>query len=400
MKKTKKSVAVFLLLTMIMTIIPSVQAKALSYDKTAAVLKADSITIDGQLSDSAWFDMQELSNLYVGDMQEINAIFGVTWDNDNFYIGVSVDAAIEDKTDFSSDSITFYFAPDNYRGTPYSSDDFQVQIFNQGTCVTAGAAGVGKNDSLDVSAITVAYAAQENGYSIEIAMPWSVVGTIPHDDSNVMGFDIMAFSNGEDCVMEWSGGTWINTTNNGTLTFTCDGTETASTIEPLEETFATGSSLYFDYTCLEADDYINIYSADDTTYETPLRQQQMTLDDDLQSGEIAFADALTDGNYMVAVVREGSVVVSVNFKIAALDILTDKIIYTIGEDTDITVTYNNTTSSTDWIGIYRGSVTPSSGSPSILWSYVSVTSTAETYTFTEAISSLSAGSYKSCATAK
>jgi len=225
-------------------------------------------------------------------------------------------------------------------------------------------------------------------------MPWTVVGTMPHDDSNVMGFDIMAFSNGEDCVMEWSGGTWIDTTNNGTLIFTCDGTEAASTIEPLENTFSAGSSLYFYYTCLEVDDYINIYSAGDTAYETPLYQQQMTTEDDLQSGRVEFADGLDAGDYKVAVVRDGSVVVIADFATAVLDIVTDKCTYNIGEDTDIAITYNNTTSTTDWIGIYKEGITPSSGNPSILWSYVAVTSTAESLTFTDAVNSLEAGRYK------
>lgn len=359
------------------------------------VAKTNSITLDGSLTEDIWANKIALTKRIIGSTTEIDAKFATTWDNANMYIGVDV-SGIAGKTDFSNDSITYYLSPYNFRGTPYSANDFQVQIFDNGTRVIPGAKGVGKNDTLNVSAIQVKYKPKENGYTMEIAMPWSVAGTMPKEGSNIMGFDIMAFSNIESCVMEWSGGNWIDTTNFGTLTFACDGTEDVE-ITASKPVFEPGETISLDYNGAFIDDQIAIYPGDYTTTGSSAILSKVT---GAAAGNMTFAPAdfsgssmeeyksgLTIGNYVAVILQNGTgkVIGSTPFEVKVINISTDKAVYNSYAKEGITVSYKDT-SANDWIGIYKQGETPSGGTPSIVWKYTkdgTGTQANGAYTFTK-----------------
>ncbi|HEX2924657.1 MAG TPA: sugar-binding protein [Ruminiclostridium sp.] len=102
------------------------------------------ISLDGVLNDSCWSDPTPLNKVVDGSSDKISSQFQTAWDKQNMYIGVKVNDPSGVKTDFTQDSISLYFAPKNFRGTPYSRDDFQLQISDMGKTVEPGAANVGK----------------------------------------------------------------------------------------------------------------------------------------------------------------------------------------------------------------------------------------------------------------
>jgi hypothetical protein len=203
--------------------------------------KAGSITLDGVLSETGWSKNNAvISKLLDGSSRTISAGFSTVWDRDNLYIGLTVTDPTGKRTDFSKDSMTFYVSPNNSRVNPYSKDDFQIQIFDQGKTVAKGAETVGKNDTVDLSKIKVASSYTDKGYVMEIAVPWTVIGVTPQTGMK-MGFDIMAFDNNDGgAILVWSGNgsDWISTVNYGTLTLA----ETPVVIPPSTNTDQTGST--------------------------------------------------------------------------------------------------------------------------------------------------------------
>lgn len=335
MRKLKRFISMLMMISVLFSLLAGMPVSAAGTDITqtdiqsADVQKTGSITIDGDLTESAWADRHSLSKQIIGSNPEINANFATTWNNEYFYLGVEV-TGVNGYTNYDNDSITYYFAPFNYRGTPYSQDDFQVQIFDKGATVKAGAPGVGKNDYLNTSDITVKYKSQANGYTMEIAMPWKVVGTMPKAGNNAMGFDIMAFSNGESTVMEWSGGNWIDTTQNGTLNFVCDGTEGIE-LTPKQPLFSVGDAVSLNITSVSDGDSVAIFKkGEETSISNSIctkivsgaaitaGQIEFTKDDFLSSSNPAYINGLTEGEYVGAVIKNSTIVTKCTFKVGII----------------------------------------------------------------------------------
>jgi hypothetical protein len=410
MKFFYKACALFLAIVLVMTTVPIntlsafAATKALSVTKdSGGVTKDSGVLLDGDLDEKIWQSLQPLENQIVGTTATINSGFNVTWDNDNMYIGIKVAGADESKTSFDKDSISFYVSPKNYRGTPYSKDDFQVQIFDKGTTVKAGAAGVGKNDTLKVSDIAVKYQDISNGYTMEIAMPWSVVGVVPHDTYD-MGFDLMAFDGGTDgddhCVMEWSGGNWNNTTNNGTLTFTGDGTEpNGQTIAMIQPVFDLNTAIDLSYGKASDKDIIGIFPKDTTPSEEDQPILSQSMHGAQSSGNLTFSSAeignkLPAGEYEAIFYNSESYAVFAkdSFEVGEVKIQTDKHSYLNTDKASITVTYKEADfANKDWIGIYKADETPGSGTPSIAWAYTDAANGSKTFTASDFSRSTSMG---------
>ena len=404
-------------IVLVITVIPTntlsaaaAETKSLRVTKDSGVIKDSNgvtkdsgIVLDGKLDEEIWQSLQPLENRIVGDSTTINSGFNVTWDNSNMYIGVEVTGADAAKTSFDNDSISFYVSPKNYRGTPYSADDFQVQIFDKGATIKAGAAGVGKNDTLKVSDITVKYQTITNGYTMEIAMPWSVVGFVPHDTYD-MGFDLMAFDGGSDggdhCVMEWSGGNWNDTTNNGTLTFTGDGTEpNGQTVSMIQPVFDLNTAIQLTYSKATGKDIVGIFSKG----TTPSLEDQPILSQSMQgaqlSGSLTFSvsqigDKLPLGEYEAVMYNSENYAVFAkdSFEIGEVRIQTNKHSYLNSDKADITVTYKGADfANKDWVGIYKADETPGSSTPSIAWAYTDAADGSKTFTGSDFLRSTSVG---------
>lgn len=316
MKIFKKLFSAFTVVPLALSMFAGLPVSADVSEDTALkveVKKANSITMDGILTESDWSDKQALKKQIIGSTAEINADFRTTWDNDNFYLGVEV-TGVKDNTDFEKNSITYYFSPDNFRGTPYSKNDFQVQIFDKGATIKAGAPGMGKNDSITTKDINVKYKSQTNGYTMEIAMPWTVVGSIPKQGADTIGFDMMAFSNDESSVMVWSGSSnnWKDTTDYGTLKFTCDGTEGVN-LTCDKPKYPVGDSIKLNLTGVNAGDSVSIFKkGEETTLNKSLCTKNITSDI-VSEGKIEFqkndfsADGLPVGEYIAAIIKGGKI---------------------------------------------------------------------------------------------
>lgn len=182
------------------------------------------ITLDGKLDEAVWNKKTtSLDKLVLSNAKTISADFNTAWDSNNLYLGIKVTDPTGEKTDFTSDSITFYISPKDSRIKPYSEDDFQVQIFDQGKSVAMGAPSLGKNINEEIASnVKVASNFSTNGYVMEIAIPWAQIGITPEKGTK-MGFDIMAFDGNDDgSILVWCGdqNNWQSTENYGILTLT------------------------------------------------------------------------------------------------------------------------------------------------------------------------------------
>lgn len=370
MKFFKKVSAVWMVLVLLISTFTVSGAFALEPNtQSLDVVKDSGVTLDGVLDEGVWDSLHPLEKRIVGDTTLIDAGFNVTWDNSNMYIGVKVTGADKSKTSFDDDSITYYLSPKNNRGS-YSEDDFQVQIGNRGQSVTAGYAGSGKNASLKVSDISVKYQQIENGYTMEIAMPWSVAGVVPHDVCN-MGFDMMAFS-GDECVMVWSGTTsdWTDTSDFGTLTFTGDGTEpNGQTLSMDRLIYGENKEVSMSYTKAAEGDAICIVQKGDGPEDEVLAPK--TLQEG--SGRLTYAadeNTLEPGDYEAILYNpdNDAVYARSSFAIGEVKVWTDELSYSRMDKEDITVHYADAADGS-WIGIYYTGSTPGSGTPSIVWKY-------------------------------
>ncbi|MCI1966477.1 MAG: metallophosphoesterase [Oscillospiraceae bacterium] len=383
MKLFKKACAIWLVMALLISMFTVSGASALeSDDKTISVVKDSGVTFDGVLDEDVWSSMQPVEKRVVGDTTPIDASFNVTWDNSNMYIGVQVTGADESKTSFDDDSISYYLTPHNDRGA-YSEDDFQVQIGDKGTSIGAGYSGSGKNATLKVSDISAQYQSIENGYTMEVKMPWSVVGMVPHDVCE-MGFDLMAFSAGEsDCVMVWSGTTnnWTDTSDFGTLTFTGDGTEpNGQTLRTERNIFEENAEISMNYTKAAENDAVCVVPDGGNPEDSVLEEKTLTEG----SGKVVYSaeeNTLEPGDYEAVLYNpeNGAVYARASFAIGEVKIWTEESSYSRLDKTDITVHYADAASGS-WIGVYYAGDVPGSSYPSIVWGYTDSDSGEITFT--------------------
>ncbi|NLK96286.1 MAG: hypothetical protein GX275_14045 [Clostridiales bacterium] len=263
-KKSKKLISLISALLVTVSIITAPLAQASeTNNKILQVEKVSSITLDGKLDESQWNNRESVSKLIVGDKTNITANYKTLWDDNNLYIGIEVKGD-NTVTTYDDDSFTFYMSPLNYRGTPYSSKDFQVQVFDKGTKIVQGCVGMGNNDNIDYSSIKVESNYQNDGYTMEVAVPWSTVQSSPAQISK-MGFDIMVFhEEDEESVLVWNGTTsnWQDTRNFGTLEFKGEGVSDnykAPSLTTETKEVSVGSPITVKYTGTSKNDWIGIY---------------------------------------------------------------------------------------------------------------------------------------------
>ncbi len=346
-----------------------------------SVVKDSNLDFDGVLNEEVWQTLVPVEKQIVGSTDTINTGFNVTWDNSNLYVGVQVTGKTEDKTSFDDDSISFYLAPKNNRGS-YSKDDFQVQVSDKGKTITAGYAGSGKNATLKVSEISAKYQSIENGYTMEIELPWTVVGFVPQGTSE-MGFDLMAFDGDTGNVMVWSGDSnnWTSTANFGTLFFTGDGTEpNGQAISMDRAVYAPDSDIDINYSKGADGDAIGIISKDGK----PSEEEPIWSESAEGSGTVTFPaeeNDLEPGDYDVIFYNtdNNSVFVRKTITIGEVKVYTDQGTYNKSDKFDITVHFNNAGEGS-WVGIYFDGDVPGDSTESIVWKYTGTSSGDVTFT--------------------
>jgi len=140
------------------------------------------LTIDGNLSETAWAITNAVSKSVIGTANN-TVTYGVLWDNTNLYVGVKVlDASLHgNPTDmWNGDAVEVMIDANNNKGATYDGRDNQlIQPYNNS----------GLFEKVGITGVQHAWAAISGGYSVEMAIPWSQLGLTPSVGLNI-GFDI------------------------------------------------------------------------------------------------------------------------------------------------------------------------------------------------------------------
>ena len=156
----------------------------------------EAVTIDGVLSEGIWADADSNDIAYLADATINNNIssFKTAWDDQNFYIGVTVvdgtvvtgdNGVISDKI-YENDSIEVFIDGNNGKST-WDANDFHLFIQHDGTLdVSGGTSGPwGKTDGLD-GKMDHKVVMTDSGFVVEIAIAFEALGVTP-GDGTVMG---------------------------------------------------------------------------------------------------------------------------------------------------------------------------------------------------------------------
>ncbi len=181
----------------------------ISFSQTAVKKVTSNVAIDGQLEESFW----DISNqLTIGSSNNV-ANFGVLWDDDFLYVGVNVEDAIlcnNGRQGFYDDGVEICIDGNNSKGTAFDKYDrifvkpinsYWIQEMEQ-----------------RYDGVIHKWIETSNGYSMELAIPWSNFNVTPASGIKI-GFNIIVnddeYSNNTSNKPEiklWSGnsGYYVN----------------------------------------------------------------------------------------------------------------------------------------------------------------------------------------------
>ncbi|QJD84974.1 glycerophosphodiester phosphodiesterase family protein [Cohnella herbarum] len=141
--------------------------------------------IDGNLDESIWNLDQQLDSRQ-GDGIFKDSSFGLLWDNQYLYIGVKLDD--DNLTSngsgywFEQDNINVFLDPTMHRSTPFAKDDMQLGfVYQPGTTTPEFHFGAALNNhsGKDEKKILRAIQTTNNGWSLELAVPWDMLSMDP-----------------------------------------------------------------------------------------------------------------------------------------------------------------------------------------------------------------------------
>jgi uncharacterized protein YjdB len=169
------------------------------------------IYIDGKIEEGDWV-LDNLISKSTGGIQNNEGYFDVLWDENYLYVGVSVkdSKVIYSPTinPWDNDAIEIYIDGNQNKGTFY--DEFDVQLIQ-----TTGSNAIWSSRA--VSGIHKSVSIIDGGYSMEFAIPWSVINASVTAGSGI-GFDISYDDNdtgSRDGSTTWYGdGNNFNNTSN------------------------------------------------------------------------------------------------------------------------------------------------------------------------------------------
>lgn len=145
------------------------------------------IKIDGNLSESDWKTDLKICRQVLGEYPANNIVnFGLLWDDKNLYIGALVkDGKMfwDNKSPYLNDSIEFLLNPSNEKAGAFTADDRQVFTGPINGDLTSHY----KNKNINIEC---EYKISEDGYSVEIAVPWSEMNKTPSIGEKI-GFEIV-----------------------------------------------------------------------------------------------------------------------------------------------------------------------------------------------------------------
>lgn len=191
--------------------------------------------IDGTINEPMWTLEKNIAKVASGSKNNTET-FGLIWDSTNLYIAVNViDATIttSNANSWDNDAIELYFDMNHNAGAYDASDRQWIKIVNSSNIWQKIGSGSGAVTS--GSKVISATQINNNGYSLEFAIPWTLLGITPNSTS-LYGFDIAV----DDCDGTTTRGnqiTWVGTGDNyqdlsnvGLLQLSTDTATTPSSI--------------------------------------------------------------------------------------------------------------------------------------------------------------------------
>ncbi len=175
------------------------------------------VSIDGRLSEADWRMDNKASLLISGSGANNIVNFGTLWDNENLYIGAKVVdhiLAFTHSQPYNNDCVEVFLNPSNQKRGTYQEGDRQLFVG-----YPMGRTGLHDNN---VSGVKTGWQDVEDGYTVEMAIPWNVIGVQPGDGVEI-GFDLTCDDNEggitRETVLAWNGtsNNWQDTSGFGTL---------------------------------------------------------------------------------------------------------------------------------------------------------------------------------------
>lgn len=178
--------------------------------------------IDGKTDESTWdINNKILMELQGNEVEE--AKFGMNYDDKNLYIGVNVkDEELlydENISWFLNDCIGVFIDPTMHQSAPFQEDDLQIGLlYQENTSTPKFYFGSAPNhSSKDGNKILRAINKNEDGWSLEVAIPWDMLNMDP-DTTKEFGFNIDVVDKDSDKTTDafWSNYNNVNTFWNNT----------------------------------------------------------------------------------------------------------------------------------------------------------------------------------------
>ena len=167
------------------------------------VLRADSITIDGNLSDFSTSDKITFSDASERSWkQNNNAVAKVMWDESNLYFGVEITdtdltsriSQNDDPDIYEDDNLEIFIDPQSNGGSAAENNDYRFTINLTGK-VLDGRGWSDWNWDSNISTKVIPRGSLNNngdideGYTVEASIPWSDLGITPEIGKD-LGFQL------------------------------------------------------------------------------------------------------------------------------------------------------------------------------------------------------------------
>lgn len=186
-----------------------------------ALQSGGSLTVDGQLSETAWSVDTSVTEVISGSPNN-TATFDVLWDNSYLYVGAKVlDSSLQNDSAniWEDDSVEIYLDPDHDHGSSYDSNDRQlIKGYNDTTLFE-------KNGN--TTGVLHGWSTVTGGYSVELAIPWSQLGVTPSANMTIgLDIGINDDDNGStresQLIWQGTGNNWTNPSAFGDVVLSAD----------------------------------------------------------------------------------------------------------------------------------------------------------------------------------
>jgi PQQ-dependent dehydrogenase (s-GDH family) len=145
---------------------------------------SSNIVVDGNPSESDWQVTTNCSKTIIGTPNNTTQ-FGVLWNNQYLYVAYTVTDANrfnDSQNEWDDDGIELYIDADNNGGTTYGTNDRQFMKGWNSSAI--------REKNSRTTGVLHAWTSTANGYSVELAIPWSNIAISNPAAGLIIGFDV------------------------------------------------------------------------------------------------------------------------------------------------------------------------------------------------------------------